>query len=90
MWISPLRPHLSPQEMMQWNLRTQEGREVYAKRKATVEPVFGQIKEVRGFRRFLMRGLPKVNLEWSLLCTTHNLLKLFRAGGGVVTAPSGA
>ena len=45
-----------------------------------VEPVFGQIKEGRGFRQFLLRGLEKVNREWSLICTGHNLLKLVRCG----------
>ena len=49
-------------------------------RKAVVEPVFGQIKECRGFRRFLFRGLKKVEAEWQIICLTHNLLKLFRAG----------
>ena len=46
---------------------------------ATVEPVFGQIKQGRGFRQFLLRGLQKVNLEWRLICAGHNLLKLFSA-----------
>ncbi len=46
----------------------------------TVEPVFGQIKAGRGFRQFLLRGLDKVQGEWSLICTGHNLLKLFRFG----------
>ena len=45
-----------------------------------MEPVFGQIKQGRGFRQFLLRGLEKVNGEWSLICTGHNLLKLFRFG----------
>ena len=49
------------------------------KRKIAVEPVFGQIKEARGFRRFLMRGLAKVQLEWSFLCAVHNVLKPQRA-----------
>jgi hypothetical protein len=53
----------------------------YRLRKQTVEPVFGQIKEARGFRRFLMRGLEQVTGEWSLLCTVHNLLKIARARG---------
>lgn len=53
----------------------------YRLRKQTVEPVFGQIKEARGFRRFLMRGLEKVTGEWSLLCIVHNLLKIARARG---------
>ncbi len=48
--------------------------------KAIVEPVFGQTKEWRGFRRFLLRGLQKARAEWKLICLTHNLLKLFRSG----------
>jgi len=48
----------------------------YHLRKQTVEPVFGQIKEARGFRRFLTRGITGVALYWSLLCTVHNILKL--------------
>lgn len=63
---------------MRAKLQTDEGRAHYARRKAIVEPVFGQIKECRGFRRFLLRGLRKVNAEWSLVTATHNLLKLFR------------
>jgi hypothetical protein len=51
-----------------------------------VEPVFGQIKEVRGFRRFSFRCLQKVKAEWDLICLTHNLLKLFRAKR--LTAPA--
>ena len=61
-------------------LKTIEGRDVYKMRKAIVEPVFGQIKGPRGFRRFAFRGLTKVQAEWQLICLTHNLLKLFRAG----------
>jgi len=67
-------------ERMRYKLRTPEGRAVYRRRKAIVEPVFGQIKEGRGFRRFLLRGLGKVSAEWKLLCATHNLLKLYRSG----------
>jgi hypothetical protein len=48
----------------------------YRLRKQTVEPVFGQIKQARGFRQFHLRGLEKVRAEWSLICTAHNLLKL--------------
>ena len=51
-------------------------RRIYARRKAIVEPVFGQIKG-RGFRQFLLRGEKKVRGEWSLICTTHNLRKLY-------------
>ena len=67
-------------ERMRYKLRTAEGRAVYKRRKAIVEPVFGQIKEARGFRRFLLRGLGKVSAEWKLICATHNLLKLYRSG----------
>jgi transposase len=68
------------QEGMTRKLRTKKGRETYSKRKQIVEPVFGQIKETRGFRRFLLRGLENVSAEWDLICLTHNLLKLFRSG----------
>jgi hypothetical protein len=68
-------------ERMRHKLRTEEGRAIYSRRKVIVEPVFGQIKEARGFRRFLRRGLAAVGAEWSLICLTHNLLKLHRAGG---------
>jgi len=59
-------------------LRSKKGSKIYAQRKAIVEPVNGQIKEVRGLRRFLLRGLEKVDAEWHLISATHNLLKLFR------------
>ena len=72
--------HLSPRDRMRRKLRTKRGRQRYALRMETVEPVFGQIKQGRGFRQFLLRGLKKVNGEWSLICTGHNLLKLFRCG----------
>ena len=65
---------------MRRKLRTRRGRQRYALRMQTVEPVFGQIKQGRGFRQFLLRGLEKVQGEWSLICTGHNLLKLFRFG----------
>jgi transposase len=67
-------------ERMARKLRTQKGRATYSKRKQIVEPVFGQIKEARGFRRFSLRGLENVTMEWDLVCLTHNLLKLFRSG----------
>ena len=66
-------------QRMRARLRDPEGNRLYRRRKAITEPVFGQIKEARGFRRFLLRGLEKVRKEWSLLCLTHNLLKLYRA-----------
>ncbi len=59
-------------------LATEQGKARYALRQSTVEPVFGQIKEARGIRRFRLRGLLKTNSEWKLICATHNLLKLFR------------
>ena len=71
---------LSPRDRMRRKLRTKRGRQRYALRMETVEPVFGQIKAGRGFRQFLLRGLEKVNAEWSLICTGHNLLKLFHCG----------
>jgi transposase len=67
---------LSRVERMQRKLRTKAGRTVYARRKAIVEPVNGQIKQARGFRQFLRRGVERVSQEWSLVCTAHNLLKL--------------
>ena len=68
-------------ERMAAKVRTPEGKALYAKRKVIVEPVFGQIKEARGFRRFLLRGLQKIRGEWRLVCLGHNLLKIWRYGG---------
>ena len=70
----------SVKEAMHHKLRTAAGRDVYKMRKAIVEPVFGQIKEQRGFRRFSLRGKQNVSREWKLVCAVSNLLKLFRAG----------
>jgi transposase len=66
-------------------VRTPEGRALYARRKVIVEPVFGQIKEARGFRRFLLRGLDNIRGEWCLVCLTHNLLKLWRYTCATIT-----
>lgn len=66
-------------ERMARKLRTLKGRMTYSKRKQIVEPVFGQTKEIRGFRRFSLRGLDNVSAEWDFICLTHNLLKLFRS-----------
>ena len=63
---------------MKAKLASDEGKACYAKRKQTVEPVFGQVKDVRGARRFMRRGLGACQAEWKLLCGTHNLLKLWR------------
>src|SRR5487761_2382748 len=78
---SPPPSGASPKEAMREKLRTEAGRTVYKMRKAFVEPVFGQIKEQRGFRRFSLRGKENVSREWKLVCAVSNLLKLFRAGG---------
>jgi len=69
---------LTIQERMTRKLRTMKGRATYAKRKGIAEPVIGQIKQVRGFRQFLLRRLKKVPREFELVCLTHNLLKIFR------------
>jgi transposase len=65
-------------ERMARKLQTKAGAAIYATRKGIVEPVLGQIKQGRGFRQFLLRGLEKVRGEWALVCTTHNVLKLYR------------
>ena len=69
-------------QQMKQKLQSEAGRAVYKMRKAIVEPVFGQIKECRHFRRFSLRGLENVQAEWTLVCLTHNLLKLYRSGRG--------
>jgi hypothetical protein len=63
---------------MERKLKTKVGTAVYTRRKCIVEPVFGQIKQARGFRQFLLRGLEKVQGEWALICMTHNLLKFHK------------
>jgi hypothetical protein len=67
---------LTVKERMQRKLRTKRGRKTYARRKAIAEPPLGQIKQARMFRQFLRRGLVRVQQEWALVCTAHNLLKL--------------
>ena len=74
----PLPNDADDRTRMARKLRSKKGSRIYAQRKAIVEPVNGQIKEGRGLRRFLLRGLEKVNGEWALIAATHNLLKLFR------------
>ena len=69
---------LSVADRMRRTLRTKRWRRLYATRKVTVEPVFGQIKQGRGFRQFLLRGHHQVRGEWALICMTHNVLKLWR------------
>ena len=93
--IEALNPESPPPESeleqdvkarMREKLKSESGRAIYKLRKTIVEPVFGQIKEVRGFRRFSFRGLEKNRAEWLLICLTHNLLKLFRDKGQVQCA----
>jgi len=77
---------VTAKEAMRHKLRTEAGRAVYKMRKAIVEPVFGQIKEQRGFRRFSLRGLNHVRCEWKLVCAVSNLRKLFHSGWTPQTA----
>jgi transposase len=76
--LPPNAPQNDDAMRMRERLASEDGKALYAKRKATVEPVFGQIKEARNIRRFRLRSLKKVTCEWKLICATHNLLKLFR------------
>jgi hypothetical protein len=76
--LPPSAPRSQEAFRMREALATEEGKARYALRQTTVEPVFGQIKEARGIRRFRLRGLLNVTSEWKLICATHNLLKLFR------------
>lgn len=90
----PRRPPLgriparaSPRERMARRLATKRGAAPYRRRGAIVESVFGQIKEGRGMRRFRRRGIGPCAAEWKLVCSTHNLLKLWRAGRHRRSAP---
>src|SRR5215831_1861201 len=74
----PLPKGATRVDHMRRKLQTKMGAAVYARRKTVVEPVFGQIKQARGFRQFLLRGLKKVQAEWAMICLTHNILKLYR------------
>ena len=75
----PMPKNADAKSRMTRKLRSKAESAIYAQRKAIVEPVNGQIKEARGLRRFLLRGLEKVDEEWHLIAATHNLLKLVRA-----------
>ena len=79
-------PEASPGEIMRYRLRSAAGRAKYKLRQQTVEPVFGIIKSVLGFRQFLLRGLAKVELEWQLVCLAYNLKRLHRMGAGLKMA----
>ena len=84
---APIRPNDRTEAKLQMRalLESERGKAIYARRKATVEPVFGQIRAARRFGQFSFRGLIKNRLEWLLVCLTHNVLKLWRA-----TAPQQA
>src|SRR6266851_770251 len=77
----PLPKGATRMDRMKRKLQTKVGKAVYAARKWVVEPVFGQIKQARGFRQFLLRGKKKVQGEWALICMTHNILRLYAAQG---------
>jgi transposase len=77
---------LSAKQPMARKLRTKKGREMYAKRKGMIEPIFGQVKQALGFRQFSLRGLASMRGEWRLMATVHNLLKLWRNGREVAMA----
>jgi transposase len=77
----PPSPDAPMKERMSHRLGTPEGKALYKQRKQTVEPVFGVIKEVLGFRRFSMRGKEKTQTEWSLVCLSYNLKKIFKLTG---------
>jgi transposase len=76
----------SAKEIMAHRLATRLGRQLYAQRKQTIEPVFGIIKEAMGFRRFRLRGLANVRTEWMLVTLAYNLKRLFHIGADLVTA----
>jgi transposase len=72
----------SAKEKMARKLKTKRGKEIYKKRKETVEPVFGIIKSVMGFRQCMLRGIEKVNTEWTLVRVAYNIKRLHRLMGG--------
>ena len=74
--------NMSGKEKMARKLKTKKGKEVYKKRKETVETVFGIIKSVMGFRQFMLRGIEKVNTEWALVRVAYNFKRLHRLMGG--------
>lgn len=76
----------SAKEIMAHRLTTQAGRKLYAQRKQTIEPVFGIIKETMGFRRFSLRGLAKVRIEWTLVTLAYNFKRLFHMGANLAAA----
>ena len=81
----PLRADASLVEQMDRKVSRKAGRAIYRRRQAIIEPVFGQIKDTRGIRRFMRKGKAAAQSEWKLIAGTHNLLKLYRR---VLTDPA--
>lgn len=77
----PISKNATPKQRMARKLKTKDGHAVYARRKAIVEPVFGQMQTVQDARRLLLRGKQAARAQWRFQCAVHNLLKLHRAGG---------
>jgi hypothetical protein len=84
----PLPDDATPKQQMARKTKTEPGRAVYARRKAVVEPVFGQMDTTQDARRLLLRGEPAARAQWRFGCAIHNLLKLHR-NGGLALIPSG-
>jgi hypothetical protein len=80
----PLPKDATPKQRMARKTRTKKGQKIYRRRKAIVEPVFGQIDTVQDGRRILIRSKPAARAQWRFTCAIHNLLKLHRAGGLVL------
>jgi hypothetical protein len=85
-----MKPPAPAKERRAAKVRTPTGRALDARRKVIVAPVLGQIKEARGFRRFLWRGLDNIRGAWHLVCVTHHLLKLWRYTCAPITVSSEA
>jgi hypothetical protein len=79
-------PEAGAKERMKHRLETKKGRDLYALRKQTIEPIFGIIKETLGFRRFSLRGLQNVRTEWTLVTLAYNLKRLFHMGSAPLMA----
>ena len=80
----PLAEGATEVDKMRHRLKTKQGKEIYAKRKSTVEPVIGCVKSVLGFRQFMLRGLENVKGEWNLVALGWNLKRMFNLKNGVL------
>lgn len=83
----PIPKNATPKQRMARKLRTKQGHAVYARRKAIVEPVFGQMQTVQGAHQLLLRGKGAARAQWRFQCAIHNLLKLHRNGGLALPSP---